>query len=647
MLNAKIVEALTHIDLKITELEKHKELAILESSSINKKDISSISVEEFDQLRIKENMLSVRLDRINIELESLEVEKRLLLQPHNSATFERIIIGSGIAGTAVFLEVNSSTVNSASPNVFPPIVVLNNPANHQQWRKDGTMLMGQPAAIQTPQVFSHHSEDFAADNEVSVRNPYNYVLSDHFDHALVSTQAAVGMKILNLAAEAIESKDSYAGSVVWEHDEYAHRICVNKQGINYYLYTHHIDLCTGPGSARKLKTSQIPVDLEKKLVQEDIILYGQDCGDKKLHGNVVFYGGGARNAAIILDILSGQHPEVSSFTWIAINGENFDTNAAFNRMFKDLDADPRCKMALAELTTIEQQGNAQLKLTFGAPQKPRKGIKIDNISAPLLCDQLVVSIGQEVYPLVKKLKGFVPCLLENTFPGVDDESETIPVGTYSADRSIIAWGAAGAMGTGLYDTSKFIDAVTKHAQTLPRESRATVGIFRSSWTIKMMAKILGINEESKVHSYDLPDINVATRRDLYDIIIANMINLDPKECLKMVDHIIEVRSKQAVGLSNLSILKPQVPDAVIAALMQEYFPFDITPVMTSAVKVHSTASGATFFGGRVPAATDGFAKAIAVIDKEDVLLPEITAPTNVDGEDDDLSLPPAATVPVK
>lgn len=650
MLDVKITEALLQIDLKIIELERLREVAVVEANFDEyKKNCGSISVEEFERLRIAENMACARLDRINMDLESIKLEKTILLQRSKSATFERIIIGAGIAGTAVFLEVSALAVDKAPSVTFPEIIVLNDPADHHQWRKDGVMLMGQPAAIQTPQAFSHHSEDFAAD-EVSIRNPYNYVMSNHFDHALVNTQATAGMKILHLAADDIESKDSYVGDVAWEHDTFPHRICVQMQGIKYYLYTHHIDLCTGPGPTRKLAAGQIPPALEQKLVHDGIMLYGQNWGDKKLHGNVIFYGGGARNAAMILDILNGYHPEVTSFTYIARNGEDFDDNALFNRMFNDLDSDRRCSMALAELMTVEQLGDKQLKLTFGPPQKSRKIKSLGVITVPILCDQLVVSVGQDVYPVIRKLTGFVPCLLENTFTGIDDEVEVIPLGTHTPDRSIVAWGAAGAMGTGLDDTSKFNEAVINHAQTLPRESRATVGVFRSNWTIQMMAKKLqqgapGTMKTKDIHACDLPDINLATRSDLYEIIRLNMKGLSPREHLRMADRIIEIRSTQPVGLPDLSILNAEIPRPVVIALMQEYFPLEVIPEMMPPVKarlpaVIGSSRPATFFGGASSVVNhDSFADAMTLLGTtvgDDMFLPEIKEELSIDNADEDI-----------
>ncbi len=647
MLDANITEALLQIDLKIIELEQQRRVAELEANFDEyKKTRGSISVEEFEQLRIAENMACVRLDRINMDLESLKLEKAILLQHNKSATFERIIIGAGSAGTAVFLE-----FNELDGDEFPKIIVLNNPADNQQWRKDGVMLMGQPAAIQTPQVFSSHSEDFAAEDGASVRNPYNYVMSDHFDHSIVSTQATAGMKILHVAADDIESRDNYVGDVAWEHDKYPHRICVQMRGTHYYLYTQHIDLCTGPGITRKLSTRQLPQALEQKLAQDDIILYGQDCGDKKLHGNVIFYGGGARNAAIIIDILSGCHPGVTSFSWIARNGASFDDNALLNRMYDDLDSDPRCRRALAVLVTVEQLQDKQLKLTFGPPQKSLKTKQLEVITAPMLCDQLVISVGQDPYPIVRNLKGFIPCLLENRFLGIDDKVELIPLGTHNPDRSIVAWGAIGAMGVGLNDRSKYTEAVIKHAQTLPGESRGVAGIFRSNWTIQMMAKIFqqGVPDAIKtsdIHACDLPDINLATCSDLYEIIRERMQKLSPDECFRMASYIVELRSTLRVGLSEVSILNAEIPRPVMVALMQKYFPFGVIPEKVASVRtVIGSSLPVTFFASG--SAPDSFADAMTLLGKtaiEDVLLPEIQEEPTPASVNEDVDPIPVALV---
>lgn len=631
-------ESKSQVEVEKAAFESHKQSLIRQCRT------EALSTAVVDSLAKQANAIDARLNRISMDLNSLILQKNILLG-ETSATFERIIVGAGIAGTAVFIETSNDLSDSGRFSAesdlsdMPSVIVLNDPSNDHQWRKDGEVLMGQPANIQVPPIFSVRSVDFT-DGQSTSRNPYNYVMANHFDQALLANQSEIGMKILNAAAIALDSKDSYVGQVPWEHDGYPNRISIEMSGRMYYLYAQHIDLCTGPGPSRKLSDKQIEPALAQKLDQSDKVIYGQNWGDKKLQGNVVFYGGGARNAAMILDILNGYHLLVTGYIWIARNGEDFDTNEMFNRMFKDLDADPRCKMALGELVKVDQRQDGQLILNFGPPQKVRKHKRLMVVNNELLCDQMVVSMGQDVYPLIKKLKGFVPCVIENNFPGIPGEIERIPLGTHSPDKSIIAWGAAGAMGTGLDDAKQFNEDVLKHAQTLPRESRATVGIFRSAWTIKMMTIALQQRSAYSLdpHSWDLPDINMATRKELFEWINCEIFGQAPEESLKIVDHILEIRSKHPTGLDNISILATEIPPHIFLWLKKIYAFFDVYPVQTPAlpkplagrsisdpVKVSSSAD--TLFGKKARhKSTDEFSQAIALLHltaSEDMLLPRV------------------------
>lgn len=585
MLSEHIARELINIEQQIAELQLLKKTmnAKVEELEEYKEAIkaNALSPEQVDALRVRSNETYGGLARIEQELQSLELKKVVITGSKNIA-FERIIIGAGVAGTLLFSELPFSQRAKTTPDGLPAIIVINDPMSHNQWRKDGHTLMGQPAQVQTPPVFSSHSEDFACD-EISRRNPYQYVMADDFYHAMVVTQMDLGMPVLNLTAVALESRDSLgAAEQPWEHNEYPHRIAVQVADERYYLYTSHIDFCAGPGPTRKLTASQIDPAQAEELVQQSKIIYGQNKSDLKLQGTVVFYGGGGRNASMILDILNGHQPGVKNFAWIARNGEDFDNNAAFNRMFHDLDEDPRSVMKLAELVQINPLSNGQLELIFGKPTKTRKAKQLDEAEDPIICDQLVVAIGQEAHPLTKNLQGFLPCQLETPLEGIiPHQVDVIPLGTCSADGSIMTWGASGALGTGLEQKKAFTDAVQKHAEQLPRESRATVGIFRSSWTVKQMASQLGqiypdkfdVAYSRDLHSFELPNINYATRGELHNLIYHSIPAISAENCLKIADNILEIRSKLPMGIENPDMLRGKIPAPVFLALTKHYFPF--------------------------------------------------------------------------
>ncbi|WP_019218101.1 hypothetical protein [Legionella tunisiensis] len=294
---------------------------------------------------------------------------------------------------------------------------------------------------------------------------------------------------------------------------------------------------------------------------------------------------------MILDILNGCQPEVTSFVWVARDGGNFDTNNMFNRQFVDLDKNPLAKMALGDLITVELDKTDRVKLTFGKPVKQRKSVILPVVTT-LTCDQLVVAIGQESHPLTRSLKGFVPCQLERELSDLT-ETEILPLGTHSSDGTIMCWGAAGVIGTGLDDSRSFIDVGLKHAQTLPRESRANVGIFRSSIMIEKMVELLRslyptkfISTDKSSHRYDLPDINRASRSELYEIIRETMkTTITAEACLKLVDKILEIRSQLPTGLEDIDVLAKEVPAPVLKALKKAYVPFYIEEIVEPSMRV--------------------------------------------------------------
>lgn len=593
MLNKKVVKRLVEIEKRVSELDELLQRVASEKLALAQFKLKigvNPSVKQLEQLRVHTNITLGREARVQQELKSLALEKIMLTQTV-PITYDRIVIGAGAAGTMLYNELPIELRQKKNKNGTPAVIVLNDPMSWDQWRKDGHTLMGQPAKVQTPQIYNSRSEDFARD-EITKRNPYQYTMADDFYHATVCTQHDFNMTILNATAIAIETKATYSGDIVWEEAGFPHRIAVQILDIQFYLYTAHIDLCTGPGPTRKLTTTQIDSALSKQLLSSGKMVYGQDRGDTPLKGNVVFYGGGARNAAMVLDILNGYQPAVTSFVWVARDGQNFDTNNMFNRQFAELDENPKAKMALGDLTKVELGDHTDLiSLTFDKPVKQRNAIILPEVTT-LVCDQLVVAIGQEPHPLTRSLKGFISCQLERSLIDLA-ETEIIPLGTRSSDGTIMCWGAAGVIGTGLDDSRSFIDVGLKHAQTLPRESRANVGIFRSAIMIEQMVNLLRslyptkfISTRESYHHYDLPDINRANRSEIYHIIRAKMKATHTAEaCLTLADKIVEIRSKLPTGLEDINVLANEVTAPVLKALKEAYVPFYVEEIEEPRIRV--------------------------------------------------------------
>jgi hypothetical protein len=537
----------------------------------------SASIKEFEKLRELENNFRIKQQPLLHKLRSLTLQNNLTVA--KTPAFERIIIGAGVAGTSVYAALPES-VQHEQNNGLPSIITLNDSAAPQQFKRDGHTLMGQPACIQTPQILSSHSEDFALPPD-PILNPYDYVLADDFSRSLLETQNDLEMPIVDAKSNDIESKGTATENTAakWEHPDCKHRIAVEMNGEKTYLYTKAIDLCTGPGPTRKLETDQINSDLEKELVATGQLVYGQDTGDAKLSKDVVFYGGGARSATIIADLLAKGQKEARIQSWVARSSDDLDLTKNLSRMFKEAYESKNVPRALGTLAKVSKSGH-KLVLEFSAPKK--EGNHSNLAGSTITCDQLVVSIGQDSRFIARNFRNFVPAVYEdiNTHKQYekDDETLRLPIGTHSPDGSIVVWGAAGAVGTGLSkkDSEEYLAEGTLHGRTLPGESTAGPAIYRSTFANREFTRYLqrrgmfpqAKGDEVNAYHYNLPDINQATREELMTIF--SLSSATESDCKRYTEEVITLRASNPIGIQKQEDIE-SLPLNIQQALMSAYW----------------------------------------------------------------------------
>ncbi|MGQ3890334.1 hypothetical protein ACQUW5_15150 [Legionella sp. CNM-1927-20] len=592
--------------LKLEEEKLNKEaeeISKLRAEIINfYKENSNADDTRFELLRRKEIEHSIKKNQIIHKLRSLMLLKTVLKQikENKSPKFERIVIGGGVASTMLYAEF---------PEEFRKhVLVINDLANPNTWLKEGHRIMGQPSGIQTPQVFSSHSDDFVLNHEMK-RNPYQYVIASDFQKSLVETQNDLDMAVLNAKMLKFEDKKSCSSETLysWQHIDYQYRVSVQIEDEVLYFYTASIDLCIGLGAPNTFTHAQIKPELERKLISNGKLVYAQD-GEYELHGEVVFIGSSAINAAWIAEIVYGSQPQATIKYWVAVDGQGFNNVKALNRLIDT--ATSQVNLALGRVTQIEELSNGRLQLTFDAPDN-HIGNHLDLTGKKIICDQVVYSSGQKPHSLTTGLSNFERCIYEG------DKSSQIPLGTHSKkeDGSIFVWGAAGTLGIGL-DTAKereeWNKLALKHAkENLPHETKAPGGIYRSSWTIKNMVKQLQqksmfpkpapINKEEMAsekravnqvrfdaHKYSIPDINQAPLDELITVLSGAVE--DKSECNKFALLIIRLRSarKSSItfdlpGIHDIKQLEGILPALALLAIQQKYFPFTPLPVEKKAV----------------------------------------------------------------
>lgn len=536
----------------------------------------------FDSLRACDVMQMKIESQHQQKVRSLELLSSIQVAP-NDLLFTRIIIGAGTAATLLFSELPPEYRNTNSSHVgLPGVLILNDPNKPHTWPKEGTRLMGQPSAVQTPPIFSTHAADFNLQMDHDAHNPYQYVAAKDFTDAITANQSDLGMRILQVGAKRIESFDVSRNNDInnpdWEFPEAKHRVVVELDGQTKYFYANSIDLCSGLGDSQRLSAEQVDPVLSEKLIAENKLVYANE-GDGKLSGNVVFYGGSAVNAAWIAEIiLNNAQPGTTVQCLVSRRNKPLDDTPNLNRLIDDVCKTGKVKMMVGGISQVKKTETG-LAVTFSESESTSK---YHNLAGQtLFCDQLVVGVGPGMHDLVKKFEGFVVCM---------DESGKVPLGTHSADKSIIAWGAAGSIGIGLTDDERLVITRlnTIHADSTLVENNALGGISRSSWTIEQMAivmrkhKVFPSDNKYQPHKNTMLRINQATEYEMAKVFEVADRSLSFEICLSYARDVIKERLKvpekgsfEPTGIHSPERLKPILPEKLFIAAVQTYFPFNL------------------------------------------------------------------------
>ncbi len=514
----------------------------------------------------------------------------LLSNTRTTPRFHRVLIGSGIAATLVYQEIppNIREKNKYDPSL-PGVIAVNDPDNPHTWIKERKRLMGQPAKIQTPKSLSVHSEDLVFDEEIPPTNPYQYVVAEDFNQALIQSQVDLNMPIISLKIKSIESINNHTLEDKWEHPDCKYRLTLSQSNLQFkYIYTDAIDLCAGLGSSKKLTAEQIDPSIAKKLIENKSLVYAQDK-IVDLHGEVLLYGGSAINSAWATEILS--QPTHSTLKIIGLVSRDTKALEAINTLSRFISSTCHTTLNLlaGDLKNIHELPNGKLAITFSAPKDSGSFTRLYE-GQIIYCDQLVVAIGQVPPEITNGLKDFDECIYDPTIASKVnniDDAPSIPLGTHSKDGSIIAWGALGTLGIGLSNSEVFTKKIEAHANSYPYESQALGGIFRMSRIIPQMAKQLiakGFFPNIPQHDsqqFLIPDINQATLEEIAAL-IDHPCELERK---KYAEQIIQLRcqivcnaQKEAPGIHDFAQITSIISDINLLKRIQwTYFPFSYAP----------------------------------------------------------------------
>ncbi|KTC94500.1 hypothetical protein [Legionella erythra] len=651
MLLQKVLKRILELEeIKKDLIERKNVLDAHRHHLLTQLNSTGVSLTEFDDYRRRYMLFLKEESTVEQEYQSMQIMAQVL-NPKAPA-FERLIIGAGVAGTLLFQEFSPEyrSKNLAHPHL-PNILVLNDPANLNTWPKEGSRVMGQPASVQTPTGFPHHSTDFDLKHGNDSTNPYNYVLAKDFHSALVATQVELNMPVLQAEARSIEKREEHLADWLW--DGYEYRLSVvcklDNETQMVHLYTHHIDICAGLGPSRKLTDTQISPVLAEKLVKRQSLIYAQD-GDVSLKGDVLLYGGSAINAAWATEIFarSGETDGVKIKKLVSRNRKGLDDISTLSRFISEA-CEKRLELAVGELAHVRELDDGRLAVSFKAREcDPYQGMREGE---EIICDKLVVAIGQVNPEITEGLSHFKQCVYKTHL-----DTKPIPLGTYSPDHRIFVWGAAGTLGIGLGATEKeiFIKQIQDHANSFPYESMALGGIFRVSWVIPQMCKHLSnLGLFPSTPGYDsrkflCPDINQATIEDLEALIASE----NPVVRRKSAETIIKLRCavmpndiKDAPGIQSMTQLETILAPELLVHVRRVYFPFEsevgLQKQAAKIKKIKMSANRHGLFTASKPSVDEfdeSIARMNALTDRSDIQLPVIDSPKNPEEKEDSVEL---------
>jgi len=526
------------------------------------------------------------------EISNLRLTEKILEEDHIAV--DRLIAGAGATATLLYTEFSETDRTSTSKSGVPNLLALGHTRHPQHWSLHGTSLMGQPQSLQTADTFttipSHlpHSVGYTPE-----RNPYRYVPGLEYDRALIQNQSDLKMNIASFDIIDIQKKDTPSAKQQndppWDNQfkDYSYRVKIQKGSIVKFVYTHHIDICTGLGVARKLQEgTQVETAVARDLERTNRLIYAQDASDPQLTGDILIYGGGAICGMIVDDITRGGKETVKNVKWVAQSEKHFSDTERANRMYRDFFSRPDSDkiLGVGDLKRVSiDPGTQKIKVEFNAPKQISPSSKKENLAdQAILCDQLVVGIGAlgSVETALKSdtLKQrtnieFTSCL-----------SNGVPIGTQSSDGAIVSWGIAGSQGFGCEarQAETHSKLAIQHAETLPFEAATTGTLFRNTWAVHELARTLKVNKHPPFSFVD-HNINYAPQAALEKILQEAHPMLKKPETLskksetaKTIDRavtaILALRKNTPTGIKKIEELSHiPMPSWMRNALAKHYF----------------------------------------------------------------------------
>lgn len=415
------------------------------------------------------------------------------------------------------------------------------------------------------------------------------------------------------------------------------------QGQDAPIFANKVIIATGAGPERSLP-SELKAPLlssasnDAAKVEEKILNYTDvlTSVSKKCHGkDILIYGGGA-TAAWAMEVAD---LTAKPLAWVARSG--FELAETAGPRVNAIIAGSRAVQVHGAIESIvyqQDEDTGENKLLIKVKCKNNKG---KETSQSYLVDYLFNCIGQEPYEIgglptiiSQNIRDELhPCLDKNYVTGGE---ESCILGWETQQKNFIILGAA--LGT-YYDKDRRIKLPSAISDFLPISGQVGITIASVVASVCALANFMPFSQNPQTGEVDLLSLNIhvmnATQLAVY--FTTCFPEATASEVNKAVTAFISARKKTDFGLSSEEVER----------FIHNHFGNEHTPPAD-----HSAASNpSAFFATKASSPKDSFSEAIAVLDqqtlKDDVLLPEIPAPTNPDGGDDDLSPPRVATVPVK
>ncbi len=401
------------------------------------------------------------------------------------------------------------------------------------------------------------SYDYAVHRLLSANeNPYAVTVSADFNDAMITSQCDLDMPIAMAEVIKIETREQFDDDVTWQSEDYFVRIAImlpNQRGVKY-IYTKHLDMCTGMGPVLKLNQDQLSAEVEKILLKNRCISYGnEDEMLPDLHGHVVIYGGGARAAAIVYDIMIGKHPKVTSYVWISKKAESLQRVRNMNRMYQDVFKFAPKHIYVGSIVDVTTISDRQIIVSFKKSAKKSRDKEFQNIEATLLCNHLVVAIG------TKPSKVLLDCPTEFQPLHYREESghshDRIPVGLISKNRKIAIWAAAAISASIKLPKivrEEFLRESLRHSSTLSAEiNSGPMTVWRAEIIIPKMVASLQFTEDfpgelvtpAGIGHYGNAEMNLATKVELMTQIERSLLlnkELFQKDMVEILINLIEL-----------------------------------------------------------------------------------------------------------